>query len=496
MLIALSFHLSAQEHPVVADGCGGIMVKVGMESPQSKKSWIRRHPILSSALGIGATVVATTAPIMPGNGYMGSSLALDWYQKSFDSVSYRGDSNAQQIEVLRTQLARQLSGDPLVQKAGKERLSRDELLRFFQPVLFQDMTTEGRANPAQATRLGETLAAQDMPMSPLAFSRADARSNYPALQAVAQSPEALEKIPAEIFGYATETDTHYYFTYPVYYAANHFEHAKTSGLQDKVPVFPHPTKMNHDHDIEIVVVVARKEAHGFLPTPEMVLTFRHGMIHVHSPDSQLQNHARNRLGTNLSGKDKQNMLFGPFYQPNAIHHDRGSISFLTSPEGHTMGPLIFSSRMGHATYPASLDAWKNGHGSGVIYMPEFGSFKWDNFDPQSKEARAGLAPLRLINFEKFLDQHGSNPKVFTGTQEAFEMPTSRGDIRTRSDLPQSFAPPGGAKVSTNLPGGSRGRTPYPLAMPHAVHQFLLEGWNDSGPISDVYQHNYFIEGPQ
>lgn len=442
----------------------------------AKKSWVRRHPIITS-LGVGAVGIGlAVAPIWPGD-YVGTSPALSVYISQFDSGAYRGASNMEQwkqVETLsKSSASLQQAGwtlnpvtpIPDLHSRSPEEVARQmAILKFYQPWIFQDRVPLDKAARKD----------MDVPVNPL--------------------DQSENPLPT-IFGQLKETPTHWFAIYPIVYRTNNFDAAKTSGLQELVPLFPKPTKFNHDWDIEVVVEVIRKtEGVG---QREATLTFRHGMMHAHSTDSARQDYMRARLASAFSGNilkgDKQNVAFGYLYQPNAIAHDSGIKATAISEDKLPMGTFIFSSRMGHATYPLNPEAWVNGHGTGIVYVPEALGVKAAEQNPVATLGQ-NIQPIRLMDWDAFVAANRNNPALFTGTQDPFELTTSQGKIRARTGNPQSFTPSkSGEEAKTNVPAGSRGRTPYPLAVPDAVYRFLVAGYKDEGLVSDDYLYNADIE---
>ncbi len=237
-----------------------------------------------------------------------------------------------------------------------------------------------------------------------------------------------------------ESMTHYYITYVVYHAIDF----KSFG---------------HAHDTENIWTVIKKTA---APYGSLVaqITNVHGYPMVYSPDPVLEAEWRAKVNFPMQ------MRIFPLLDAYSLSHRDGPAEYIQ--RENTKSLQIFISSRSHAIYKWSRKAWKEGQGSGGVYLPE--------------------------KCVECLQQEGSTAKdrVFIYKLENWDRTVNALFQQASSRAFPGYMPPGYEEIipKANLFPTTSFKTPHRLADPIGMHVWFT-GTHEG--ISGNYLYNPYIK---
>lgn len=275
---------------------------------------------------------------------------------------------------------------------------------------------------------------------------------------VQQQQKALERVP--VYYSVIETLSHYYINYFLYHAVD-------------------LKKFGHAHDTENVFTIVEKDGSPYGRLVSQI-TNAHGYPMIYAPNETEQNAWRARVN-----KAFAMAVMSEMDRFSKDHHERGFVEYIQRPAARSL--MTFVSSRSHAIYKFNSSAWREGRGMGAIYIP-----------PACPECRAlanqyshlGLFEYHLVNWDEiFFESMEKSPNVFVRRREgASALSFFSNQVR---DLPDHIVPGlGELTPRVNLFHSLRFRSPYPLALPAAVHSWFNQSKEG---ISFHYLHNPYIQ---
>jgi len=236
-----------------------------------------------------------------------------------------------------------------------------------------------------------------------------------------------------------ESATHYYITYVVYHA-----------IDFKI--------FGHAHDTENIWTVVKKDGSPFGSLVAQI-TNVHGYPMVYSPNPTLEADWRAKVHFPL-----QSRVF-PLFDTYSLSHRDGPAEYIQ--RKNTQSLQVFISSRSHAIYKWSRAAWKEGEGSGGVYLPE--------------------------KCTECLQQQGSTVKdrLFTYRLENWDR-TVNNLFQKVGGMYSGYLPPGYEEIipKANLFHTTSFKTPHRLADPIGMHVWFA-GSHEG--ISPTYLYNPYIK---